>query len=202
MNTGEPHVQQLMNYACGEWVAGTGTQAVMHNAVTGEAFAQTSSGGIDFKAMLAYARSKLARAHLTRAQVRHGDIYALSLPDGVADAVVMHQVLHFLAQPALAIREAARVLAPGGKLLVVDFAPHDLEFLREEHAHDRLGFAPGQVAQWMQDAGLNPVQQRDLAPEQQSGSEKLTVSLWLAEQPVTAVAIARKTSAHALQETP
>jgi hypothetical protein len=94
------------------------------------------------------------------------------------------------------------VLAPGGKLLVVDFAPHDLEFLREEHAHDRLGFAPGQVAQWMQDAGLNPVQQRDLAPEQQSGSEKITVSLWLAEQPATAAAIPRKTSAHALQETP
>jgi hypothetical protein len=54
----------------------------------------------------------------------------------------------------------------------------------------------------MKDAGLNPVQQRDLAPEQQSGSEKLTVSLWLAEQQATAAAIPRKTSAHALQETP
>ena len=94
------------------------------------------------------------------------------------------------------------MLAPGGKLLIVDFAPHDLEFLREEHAHDRLGFAPEQVAQWLQDAGLNPVQQRDLAPERRSGSEKLTVSLWLAEQPAAAAAIARKTSAHALQETP
>ena len=52
-------------------------------------------------------------------------------PTGTADAVVMHQVLHFLSDPPLAIREAARVLAPGGRLLIVDFAPHELEFLRE-----------------------------------------------------------------------
>jgi SAM-dependent methyltransferase len=106
-----------------------------------------------------------------------GDIYALALPDGVADAVVMHQVLHFLSEPALAIREAARVLAPGGRFLVVDFAPHDLEFLRADFAHDRLGFAPAQVAQWMKDAGLDPIEQRDLAPERRGGSEKLTFSV-------------------------
>jgi ubiquinone/menaquinone biosynthesis C-methylase UbiE/DNA-binding transcriptional ArsR family regulator len=205
LHVAESEVEEAMGQALGPGPfkllvdLGTGTGRTL------EFLADRFDRGLGFdlnQAMLAYARSKLARAHLTRAQVRHGDIYALSLPDGVADAVVMHQVLHFLAQPALAIREAARVLAPGGKLLIVDFAPHDLEFLREEHAHDRLGFAPGQVAQWMKDAGLNPVQQRDLAPEQQSGSEKLTVSLWLAEQQATAAAIPRKTSAHALQETP
>jgi len=176
---------------------GTGTGRTL------ELFAGRYERGLGFdlnQAMLAYARSKLARAGIARAQVRHGDIYALALPDGVADAVVMHQVLHFLAQPALAIREAARVLTPGGKLLIVDFAPHELEFLREEHAHERLGFAPGQVAQWIKDAGLNPVEHRDLAPEKKSGSEKLTVSLWLAERP--AVAALRKTAAHALQEAP
>jgi ArsR family transcriptional regulator len=112
----------------------------------------------------------------------------------------MHQVLHFLAQPALAIREAARILAPGGKLLIVDFAPHELEFLREEHAHDRLGFAPEQVSQWLKDAGLEPLQQRDLSPERKSGDEKLTVSLWLAEQPAATASALRKTPAHAMQE--
>jgi len=54
----------------------------------------------------------------------------------------LHQVLHFLDDPAAAIAEAARLLKPGGKLLVVDFAPHELEFLREQSAHRRLGFAP------------------------------------------------------------
>jgi ubiquinone/menaquinone biosynthesis C-methylase UbiE len=158
--------------------------------------------GLDLnQAMLAYARSKLSKSALARAQVRHGDIYALALPDAVADAVVMHQVLHFLSDPALAIREAARVLAPGGRLLIVDFAPHDLEFLREKFAHDRLGFAPGQVTQWMQDAGLKPIEQRDLAPERKTDAQKLTVSLWLAERS-GAGALPKAAPARALEEAP
>jgi ArsR family transcriptional regulator len=115
----------------------------------------------------------------------------------------MHQVLHFLAEPALAIREAARVLGPGGRLLIVDFAPHDLEFLREDFAHDRLGFAPGQVTQWMKDAGLNPIAQRDLAPERGGDPKKLTVSLWLAKRPAAATAARVKPSAaRTLEEAP
>ena len=106
--------------------------------------------------MLAYARAKLSRGGLNRAAVRHGDLYHLALPDGVADAVVMHQVLHYLSDPAAAIAEAERVLAPGGRLLIVDFAPHQLEFLREAHAHERLGFGNGQVHQWLAAAGLDP----------------------------------------------
>ena len=71
------------------------------------------------------------------------------------------------------------MLRPQGRLLVVDFAPHDLEFLREEHAHRRLGFAPEAVTQWFEQAGLEPVAHRDLPPEQGSDG-KITVSLWLA----------------------
>ncbi len=98
--------------------------------------------GIDLSpAMLAYARAKLDAAELRHAQVRQGDIYDLPLADQSADAAVMHQVLHFLSDPQRAVREAARVLAPGGRLLIVDFAPHELEFLREQFAHERLGFA-------------------------------------------------------------
>jgi ubiquinone/menaquinone biosynthesis C-methylase UbiE/DNA-binding transcriptional ArsR family regulator len=128
--------------------------------------------------MLALARTRLDRAGLKHCSVRQGDIYDLALPKDAFDVVVIHQVLHFLDDGARAITEAARVLRPAGRLLVVDFAPHDLEFLRDEHAHRRLGFAAETVAQWMKAAGLEVVLQRNLAPEPASDG-KIAVSLWL-----------------------
>src|SRR5438309_2310947 len=112
--------------------------------------------------MLALARAHLDRAGLRHCSVRQGDIYDLALPKDSFDVVVIHQVLHFLDDSARAIQEAARVLRPGGRLLVVDFAPHDLEFLRDQHAHLRLGFAPETVTQWLGAAGLDLVEQRTL----------------------------------------
>src|SRR5947208_1912622 len=105
--------------------------------------------------MLALARARLDRAGLKHCSVRHGDIYDLALPRDSFDVVIIHQVLHFLDDSARAIAEAARVLRPGGRLLVVDFAPHDLEFLREEHAHRRLGLAAKTVTQLLTAAGLD-----------------------------------------------
>jgi ArsR family transcriptional regulator len=137
--------------------------------------------GLDLNpAMLAYARAKLERAGLAHAQVRQGNIYDLPLADRSADAVVMHQVLHFLSDPQRAVREAVRVLAPGGRLLIVDFAPHELEFLREEYAHERLGFAGPLMAQWFADCGVTLIETRELAPGAPKDKGKLTVSLWLA----------------------
>jgi ubiquinone/menaquinone biosynthesis C-methylase UbiE/DNA-binding transcriptional ArsR family regulator len=128
--------------------------------------------------MLALARTRLDRAGLKHCSVRQGDIYDLALPKDAFDVVVIHQVLHFLDDGARAITEAARVLRPAGRLLVVDFAPHDLEFLRDEHAHRRLGFAAETVGQWMKAASLEVVLQRNLAPEPASEG-KIAVSLWL-----------------------
>ncbi|MBV8791259.1 MAG: metalloregulator ArsR/SmtB family transcription factor [Pseudolabrys sp.] len=129
--------------------------------------------------MLLLARDHLERAGLRNCSVRQGDIYDLPIPDNSFDAVIIHQVLHFLDDGARAVKEASRVLRPGGSLLIVDFAPHELEFLREKHAHRRLGFASEVVTQWMQSAGLEPVMHKSLPPEPGSDGQ-IAVSLWLA----------------------
>ena len=129
--------------------------------------------------MLLLARDRLERAGLKNCSVRQGDLYDLPIANDSFDVIILHQVLHFLDDGGRAIKEAARVLRPGGRLLVVDFAPHEQEFLREQFAHRRLGFAPETVTQWMMQSGLEPVLQRSLKPE--PGSEgKIAVSLWLA----------------------
>lgn len=131
-------------------------------------------------AMLSVARANLERAGLTRVELRQGDIYAPPFGRGSFDLVVVHQVLHYLDDPARALAEAARLLAPGGRLLVVDFAPHGLEFLRESQAHRRLGFAREQVADWLTEAGLDCSLARDLPSPGHEG-EQLTVTLWLGQ---------------------
>ena len=144
--------------------------------------------GVDLsREMLAFARSRLDHAGIRNCSVRQGDIFDLSVPRDSFDVVIIHQVLHFLDDGGRAIREAARVLRLQGRLLVVDFAPHELEFLREEYAHRRLGFPPDTVTQWMEQAGLEGVAHKSLAPE--PGSEgKIAVSLWLAHDPRLALA--------------
>jgi ubiquinone/menaquinone biosynthesis C-methylase UbiE len=136
--------------------------------------------------MLALARARLDRAGLKTCSVRQGDIYDPALPRDSFDVIIIHQVLHFLDDSARAIREASRLLRPGGRLLVVDFAPHDLEFLREEHAHRRLGFAAETVTQWLESAGLRLVRQETLPPDPEG---KIAVSLWLACDPRIMLAV-------------
>ena len=118
--------------------------------------------GIDVSPeMLAIARDRLAKAGAVNCQVRRGDVYHLPFAGGAAhsgfDAVIFHQVLHFLDDPQAALREAIRVARPGGRILIADFAPHSLEFLRSEHAHRRLGFSDREVQGWFKAAGLKPL---------------------------------------------
>jgi ubiquinone/menaquinone biosynthesis C-methylase UbiE/DNA-binding transcriptional ArsR family regulator len=138
--------------------------------------------GVDFSHdMLAVARSGLDRPGLAHLSVRHGDITSLPVPDQSADLVTVHQVLHFLDDPMPALAECRRVLKPGGTLLVVDFAPHEHEFLREAHAHRRLGFAPDQMQAWFAAAGLEAGSFTALSPTE-GVTLGLTVSLWLARR--------------------
>jgi ubiquinone/menaquinone biosynthesis C-methylase UbiE len=141
----------------------------------------TRAIGVDTSpAMLSVARANLERSGLKNAQVRQGDIYALPVEREGYDVVVIHQVLHYLDDPARAIREATRTLRPGGRLFVVDFAPHDLEFLRAEHAHRRLGFSSQEICDVLTEAGLEGARSQTVRAAQDT---KLTVTIWQAHDP-------------------
>ena len=160
---------------------GTGTGSLLRT------FAPLAAQSIGIDAsrdMLAMARVNLEHAGLRHLQVRHGDIYALPFSDSSCDFITIHQVLHYLDDPGRALAEAARILRPGGRLLIADFAPHDLEQLREEHAHRRLGIAAEHMASWLQRAGIRLIQHDVLPPPWRKDETGLTVSLWLAEKAV------------------
>lgn len=137
--------------------------------------------GIDMSTeMLRVARSNLDRADLAHCRLRRGDLTDLRLPAGSADVAIAHHVLHFLDDPATAIAEAARILRPGGRLLIVDLAPHTLEALRAEQQHRRLGFGADEVRDWCLAAGFSEVTVEHLRREPLDTDEHLTITLWLA----------------------
>ena len=133
--------------------------------------------------MLAIARDRLLRGNLPEcagAAGRHlSPAFSTAAGRGF-DAVLFHQVLHYLDDPGAAVAEAARVMAPGGRLLIADFAPHELEFLRDDYAHRRLGFSDREVEGWFAAAGLQDAATAKPSRPATPSAEKLTVKLWLA----------------------
>ncbi|GAA4755125.1 metalloregulator ArsR/SmtB family transcription factor [Sphingomonas daechungensis] len=151
---------------------GTGTGRMI------ELFGRSASHsiGIDRSSeMLRLARVKLEAAGIS-SSLRQGDLYSLPLDDGAADTVIIHQVLHYAHSPAAAIEEASRVLAPGGRLLIVDFAAHEREELRTTDAHIRLGFDDDTMTSWFKAAGIAVDHVEHL-----EGGE-LTVTVWRGEK--------------------
>lgn len=136
--------------------------------------------GIDLShQMLTVARSKLEAANASNASVRHGDATATPYADSSASLVIIHQVLHFLDDPSRALREAARVLRPGGRVVIVDFAPHTLERLREQHAHRHLGVSETDLASWAEKSGFAPVKSQTFAAPH--GEKGISVMVWAAD---------------------
>ncbi len=126
--------------------------------------------------MLRLARGKLPHEVADKVRFLAGDFYALPAEDGSADTAILHQVLHYAQAPERVIAEVARTLRPGGRLLIVDFAPHDREELRLRDAHTRLGFSDQQITTWYGAAGLRLDRVETLA------GAALTVKLWLGER--------------------
>jgi len=133
--------------------------------------------GIDSsREMIAVARARLASAAIVNAQVRLGDIGNLDPALGGADLIVIHQVLHYFDDPGRLFGQVAQALSPAGEMLIVDFAPHQLEFLRTEHQHRRMGLSDRQVENWARSAGLDQLATRSFPSG--SGDAGLTVKLW------------------------
>ena len=175
-------VEQAMLAAMGDEVCdhldvGTGTGQVIR--LLGERV-QRALGVDASREMLCVARANLESANLAHCQVRQGDLMALSIKDGTMDLVTIHHVLHFLADPASAVKEAARTLRNGGIALIVDFAPHDIESLRDKYAHRRLGFDDTEMRGWCQSAGLEDVQLQKFDNAARLGDQSLSVCLWRA----------------------
>jgi ArsR family transcriptional regulator len=160
---------------------GTGTGRLLESLAP-----RISAGlGVDAsRAMLALARVRLASPELSHCTVRMADMYALPLPDGAFDVVCLQMVLHYAEEPEAAIAEARRVLAPGGRLIVVDLAPHDRVALVEQMAHRRLGFSDMAIEALFNGAGLAaaiPVS----VPCPAGRSASLGVRIWQASAPQT-----------------
>ena len=162
---------------------GTGTGRIL------ELFAERTERGLGVdlsRQMLGVARARLDDDRFSHCSVRQADIFDLDVADGSQDVVILHHVLHFLTDPASALEIAARTVAPGGTLLVVDFASHQLERLRSDHAHSHLGFNDAEVSAWCKSFGLKPATAQHFLPPLSSGEDALTVTLWAATKPETA----------------
>ncbi len=136
-----------------------------------------SALGIDTsKQMLSIARANIEKKNLKNCHARLADMYNLSLEDSSMDAVTLHQVLHFSEYPINVLKEASRIIKSNGMLVIVDFVSHDVEILKQEHAHIRLGFSDDEINEWFKESDLKFLSSKHLK------GDPLTVGIWVGEK--------------------
>ena len=94
--------------------------------------------------------------------LRQGDLESLPIEDGMLDAAMLSLVLHYSPDPAKALTEVARVVKPGGRLLVVDMLPHEREEYQQQMGHVWLGFSEKQLSRFLTSAGFGDIRVRPL----------------------------------------
>jgi ArsR family transcriptional regulator len=118
-------------------------------------------------AMLEAARAKIAEARIPGIELRKGEASRLPIADGEVDAAFAHMVLRYLPQPAQAIEELARVVRPGGRVVVIDFVRHDFEWMHQELGVQWLGFQRAELDGWFREAGLCDLRFETYSPSTQ-----------------------------------
>ena len=164
------------DWTIGDLGCGTGELTEALAAGAGQVIAVDDSA-----AMLAAARARLdGRGNV---DLRQGRIESLPIADGELDAATLVLVLHYLTEPGSAIREAARTLRPGGRLLVVDMLPHEREEYRQEMGHVWLGFTPRQTTRWLRDAGLDRIRLQPLPTDAEAKGPALFAAVACKQEP-------------------
>jgi len=148
-------------WTVGDLGCGTGQTTSALSPFVGKVIAVDESS-----AMLGAARKRLDSRH--NVELRSGSLEDLPIDDASLDAAVLSLVLHFVVDPARVITEAARVLRPGGRLLLVDMLPHEREEYRAAMGHLWLGFSEQQLTGWLDDAGFTETRIVPLSPDPQA----------------------------------